>query len=681
MTTNDLRGDGPPETTRRRRSRRAGRTLLAGGLAIASATGGVLVAGSASAAVPTFPDNITIFPNRDFISIDGFSSHAGQDVTVQVLRGGTVIGQTVGKFADKAVIDAGNPALEINHPGGICWGVGTGSPNVTPDIVGGDQVVLKFSDNTTSDATSLDTNVTDWALNGSTLVVNGHYGPDVDPTFLEQRIINPDLLNTDVGFRDVRAVPGPLTVNRRNPSFASMLETDAATHTFKATYEFANADTAKVAQAGQMRAMSWQNQDAAANRQGVTIAEFGELGGPGFGGCPPSASTVSPPSPTGVTALENTPGTTTVTWKPATATPGTSPILGYTVRAVSHASTGGGQDEIGKRISNPAATTVDLPTGLDNKTIEVRSLTAAGESWPPALANANLNNTTDVVAPTVSAAPPGGTYATDQKVTLTSNDTQATIFYTLDGSDPLVAADAGTTALKYDPATGVVIPAKDANGNFVNPVTLRYVAFDVAGNPSLAKTETYTFGAAQAPGAPTGVTAKPGNTTADVSWTAPPAGGSAVTGYKITATAAGATAPAASVTALSSATTASLTGLTNGTAYTVSVVATSAAGDGAPGTTTVTPNATETLTAGPVTNKAGDFRVNGTSNAPSGNVSLFKADAAGNPTGAVLATSPLTAATPPATGSTFALRSRTTIASGTKLVITSSNGGKLVITG
>ena len=32
--------------------------------------------------------------------------------------------------------------------------------------------------------------------------------------------------------------------------------------------------------------MSWQLEDADGNRQGLTIAEFGELGGPGMGGCP-----------------------------------------------------------------------------------------------------------------------------------------------------------------------------------------------------------------------------------------------------------------------------------------------------------------------------------------------------------------------------------------------------------
>ena len=43
--------------------------------------------------------------------------------------------------------------------------------------------------------------------------------------------------------------------------------------------------------------MAWQVEDADANRQGLTIAEFGELGGPGMGGCPagPGRSGASTP--------------------------------------------------------------------------------------------------------------------------------------------------------------------------------------------------------------------------------------------------------------------------------------------------------------------------------------------------------------------------------------------------
>jgi hypothetical protein len=662
--------------------------VLAGLTAAAVAAGtGLLLPGTASAAVPVFPDNITIFPNRDFVSIDGFIGNAGKPITIEVVRGGTVIGSATGTEATAEVINAGNPAIEVNHPGGICWGAG-GGINATPDIQPSDQIVVKLGTSTAAsaaDATTLSPQVTGHSLDqaGTTLTVTGTFGPDVDPTFLEQRVINPDLRPTDVNFRDVRAVPGPLTPDRRSPAaYSSGMDVNAGAHTFTATYLFASAATAKIADAGAMRSMSWQNLDANANRQGVTIQEDGELGGPGFGGCPAAAVAQGPASPTAVKATDNGDNTTTVTWTKPTVTPGTSPIVGYTVRAVSQTSTGGGQDEIGKRLSDPAATTATLSTGLAGKTVEVRSYTAAGESWPPAVANKTATGApTDFTIPTVTAAPPGGSFAADVTVTLTPSET-STMVYTLDGSDPLIAADANPNATAYDPAKKILIAAKDAAGNFIPSVTLRYVAFDTAGNPSLAHTEIYKFGAASGPAAPT-MTATPGNGTIAVTWTAPAnTGSSPITGYKLTATAQGAAAPAATVTPLSSATTATLTGLTNGTTYTVSLLATNATGDGTPATATVSLAAapTETITAGAPVNKANDFRVKGTSSATSGSVSLFNTDAAGNQTGAALAASPLTAAVAPATGTTYDLRARTTIAAGKKLIIVGSNGGKLTIT-
>ena len=89
-TTLDAPASGPPTGGRRRR-------VLAGLTAAALAAGtGVLLPGIASAAVPVFPDNITIFPDRDFVSIDGFVGNAGKPITIEVVRGGTVIGSATG---------------------------------------------------------------------------------------------------------------------------------------------------------------------------------------------------------------------------------------------------------------------------------------------------------------------------------------------------------------------------------------------------------------------------------------------------------------------------------------------------------------------------------------------------------------------------------------------------------
>ena len=77
------------------------------------------------------------------------------------------------------------------------------------------------------------------------------------------------------------------------------------------------------------------------------------------------------------------------------------------------------------------------------------------------------------------------------------------------------------------------------------------------------------------PSAPIGVSATPASSEAQVSWSAPSTGGSSVTSYTVTATPGGATATVRAPT-----TTATMTGLTNGTAYTFTVTATNANGTG-----------------------------------------------------------------------------------------------------
>lgn len=86
------------------------------------------------------------------------------------------------------------------------------------------------------------------------------------------------------------------------------------------------------------------------------------------------------------------------------------------------------------------------------------------------------------------------------------------------------------------------------------------------------------------PGAPSGVTALPGNHSALVSWTAPVSdGGSPVTGYTVTAS-------RRSCTTMT-ATTCTVTGLTNGHLYKVRVRASNVKGEGHPGSAKVRPTA------------------------------------------------------------------------------------------
>ena len=97
---------------------------------------------------------------------------------------------------------------------------------------------------------------------------------------------------------------------------------------------------------------------------------------------------------------------------------------------------------------------------------------------------------------------------------------------------------------------------------------------------------SFTPSSASAPGSPTGVTAVAGDGNAYVSWTAPVSnGGSPITGYTVKSSPGGLTATAPTATPVT------VSGLTNGTAYTFTVTATNTVGTSAPSTasSSVTP--------------------------------------------------------------------------------------------
>src|SRR3954454_25095857 len=186
-----------------------GPVLAAGCLAVFFAAFG---AGSASAAIsapPVAGHNITIFPDRDFVHVDGYP--AGQSMTINVVRNGTVIGTATGA-PDAAGI------LEVNHPGGICW------TTVTPDILPGD-VVQALTDpavptgdaTTTANVAVTDGPVTDAAGH---VIVRGiaqdAAGAPLPLGQLEQRMVNAGGFTSTQHRRDARA-PGDGTISYDAP--------------------------------------------------------------------------------------------------------------------------------------------------------------------------------------------------------------------------------------------------------------------------------------------------------------------------------------------------------------------------------------------------------------------------------------------------------------------------------
>jgi hypothetical protein len=209
-------------------------------------------------------------------------------------------------------------------------------------------------------------------------------------------------------------------------------------------------------------------------------------------------------------------------------------------------------------------------------------------------------------APTIGTATAGNAQAT---VTWTppSTDGGSTITgYTVTSSPGNITATASGTA-----TSAVVTGLMNGTAYTFTVKATNAIGTGPASAPSNSVTPATT-----APGAPTSVTATAGNAQATVGWTAPSSdGGSSITGYTVTSSPDNLT-----VSASGTATSAIVTGLTNGTTYTFTVTATNTVGTGlasAP-SNSVTPG---TVPGAPtsVTATAGNAQATVTWNVPSNN--------------------------------------------------------------
>jgi titin len=215
---------------------------------------------------------------------------------------------------------------------------------------------------------------------------------------------------------------------------------------------------------------------------------------------------------------------------------------GYTVKV--RAVNGGGPGPASSGVAVTPRTTPDAPT----------SLTATA-------ANASASLTFNVPGFDGGSAITGYQVSTDNGVTWSA--------LTTSGSGPLTATVTGLT-----------------NGT---GYTVKVRAVNVAGSGASSSGATVT--PATVPSAPTGLTATSGNAQALLSFTAPASGGSPITGYDVS-TDNGVT-WSALTTVGTAPVTATVTGLTNGTGYTIKVRARNVLGNGAASTGVgVTPKST-----------------------------------------------------------------------------------------
>jgi hypothetical protein len=635
-------------------------------VASAIAAGATAAGFVADAAVPAFPNNVVVFPDRDFVTIEGYQSHIGEVGLVEVSRDGKVIGSA------KGTVEEGDVAFEINHPGGYCWGAGTGL-NVTPDIRPGDKVNISFNGIDAGDTTTANTYVTgdsQLVANAAgvkdTLVVHGYTGPGVSQAQMEQRIIQPDLVDTEIGRRDIRAVPGPLTLAPKGGYSSSLtFEGDQ----FTATYVFtdpANALIASKADLGE-RAMSWQVEDADGNRQGLTIAEYGEAGGPGMGGCPAGPGDAGAPQPGSANIVRSVDKTSvSVSWNATDQLPGAAAVTGFDVEAVQQSlSPEGDHTVLGKRTSANASHAIISGLKPDQGyDIEVRSMAGATMSAPYTVQAATPTDLGDVTPPTLTATPGSLTEVNVTSSITLAGELGADVYYTIDGSAAVQGGLPSSTAKHYTAPIALS-----------GPVTLHAVAFDRAGN---FKTFTADYkppvDTTPAPSAVSAITGTAGPNSVSLSWAAPETG---VIGYGVQAYVAGVKAGTLKET---TAKTITINSLNANTEYYFTVKARNGTGYGPESTPygpLVPTKLTDSVSIGTAKWKTGDLRVTGSASAVGAFLEVRNATASG-PGTTVLARGQVEPPVAPATNGTYDIRVRNAAAPAVnpgKIYVVSENGG------
>jgi hypothetical protein len=418
--------------------------------------------GSAQAQIDPEVGALVLFDRRDFVTVEGFQNLAGKSFKTEVVRNGVVVG------AAWSIGSGGDVAAEVNHPGGECWGADEKRPKtgpltaplptqlkVTPDIRAGDLVRIRNeNDLVVGGHAVLDVSITSTSSVGdSTFVVEGKANlaaPGVAIARLECRIIQPEWVDT-FGRRDARALPGPI-VDADKGGYRAGLDVDPTTGLFVAQFIFTNpADRELAVNGGGPRIMAWMDETPDGERLGLTIHEFGELGGPGLGGCPASPDQLS--APTGSFAAKKDGATVTFSWTKPEAAADASEVVGYYMAAMEQpaADTPKQRAEVGKRVMDPASGTatvaVDTAKTYDYELRSINKDTAFSKPF---------------VAQRTGTTGPVGGGGTPPPALAAGIDGNVVTFAAADGTTPVTFGEGGSLELWYT----ISVLEKD------NPVTI-----------------------------------------------------------------------------------------------------------------------------------------------------------------------------------------------------------------